>query len=192
MPKLLLLSSSGAYKLLLNTILLHPIFKFTIFLFGCICGRFYLTSSRMVFFERYNITISLMSLVVIILFYKYDVVSNVVLDAGILSIAYFPFVLSICSFNGKILQMFSWQPFIFLGEISYSIYIMQAPVEHYFEYLFTGGKAFNTSFQFFSYTLFLIFICSLLYYLYEIPAKKYIIQFYKSRTQKRPSLVGAY
>lgn len=187
LSRLLLLNHSHTYSLLLDSILLHPIFKYTIFLFGCVCGRFYLESDMMLFVEKYNLPIFLVSLVSIILFYKYDVTSGIVFESGILCLAYFPFVLSICSSSGKILQAFSWKPFIFLGEISYGVYIMQTPVEHYFEYLFTNNKRFTTNVQFFSYTLFLILICSALYYLYEIPVKKIILHYFKKRSYKTSS-----
>ncbi len=189
MPKLLLLNHSHTYNLLLDSVLLHPIFKYTIFLFGCLCGRFYLESDKMVFVEKYNLPIFLLSLIIIISFYAYDVASSIILEAGILCLIYFPFVLSICNFHERILQVFSWKPFIFLGEISYGIYIMQTPVEHFFEYLFTDNKRFTTNAQFFSYTLFLIIICSILYYLYEIPAKKIILHYFKKRSYKSPSAV---
>ena len=142
----------------------------------------------MVFIEKNNVLFLIVSLAVIVLFYKYSIVNEIVFESGILCVAYFPFVLSICSFNGKLLHMFSWKPFIFLGEISYGIYIMQAPVEHYFEYLFTANKRFTTNVQFFSYTLFLVLICSLLYYLYEIPVKKIILYSKKGNSKNSSPL----
>ena len=188
-PRLLLLNHSHIYSLILDSVLLHPIFKYIIFLFGCLCGRFYLESDKMTFVKRHNSIIFLFSLIIIISFYAYDITSSIVLDAGLLCLVYFPFVLSICNFHEKILQIFSWKPFILLGEISYGIYIIQAPVEHYFEYLFTNNKPFTTNIEFLSYTLFLIMICFVLYYLYEIPAKKIILRFFKRRSYKNPSAV---
>jgi peptidoglycan/LPS O-acetylase OafA/YrhL len=169
MPGLMALNSFKIYHWLLDSILMHPGFKYTIFLFGCLCGRFYLTAPSMKIMEKYSVPVFIISLAVIVIGYQYT--SDMVLQTGILSLAYFPFVLSVCSFKGRLLQVFSWQPFIFLGEISYGIYIMQVPIEHYFEYLFTGNKSFTTNAAFFSYTLFLIVVCSILYYLYEIPLK---------------------
>ena len=172
---LLSINTSFIYQTLVKSIRLHPIFKYTIFLFGCLAGRFYLTSKKMLFFEKNSILIASVSLVIVAIFYQYNIVEQSLFDAGFLSIVYFFLVLALCSFSGKLLKALSWKPFIFLGEISYGIYIMQAPVEHYFESLFTDGKPFTTSTQFLSYTLFLIAICWLLYYTFEIPAKKFII-----------------
>lgn len=172
---ILSINSSILYQTLIKSIWLHPIFKYAIFLFGCLAGRFYLMSKNMWFFDKYNILIAFISLIIIAIFYQSDSIEQSIFDAGILSPIYFLLVLSLCSFTGKILKIFSWRPLIFLGEISYGIYIMQAPVEHYFESLFTDGKPFTTSTQFISYTLFLIAICWLLYYILEIPAKKFII-----------------
>jgi peptidoglycan/LPS O-acetylase OafA/YrhL len=61
------------------------------------------------------------------------------------------------------------------------LYIMQAPVEHYFEYFFTNNKPFQTTQQFFLYTLVLFALCSALYYLFEIPAKKLILKWWQTR-----------
>lgn len=187
MPQLLKMNGSKVFEALVNTIYLHPVFKFSVFLFGCLCGRFYLTSPYMTTVKKYSTPMFLISLLLVVIFYKYNVVDNYIYEAGILCILYFPFVLSICSLNDSWLRFFSWQPFIFLGEISYGIYIMQTPVEHFFESMFNGGQSFTTSTHFFSYTLFLIVICSLLYYVYEIPAKKFII---KQFVQKKTGNIG--
>ena len=180
--KLLAISQSHLYKTLIYSISLHPIFKYTIFLFGCLAGRFYLVSKKMAYFEKYSLSISLICLVIIAISYKY-IINDTLFSTGFFSIIYFFLTLSICSFNGKILKAFSYKPFIFLGEISYGIYIMQAPIEHYFESLFTGSKPFTTSLQFLSYTLFLIAICWVLYYTFEIPAKNIIL----NRLIKKPA-----
>lgn len=172
------LNTSHLYKTLVISILLHPIFKYTIFLFGCLAGRFYITSPKMLFFKKYSIYIFLLCIAIIIFFYKYNIVKDVFFDAGFLSIIYFFLVLALCSFNTKLVKILSWKPFIFLGEISYGIYIMQAPVEHYFESLFTNSRPFVTGAQFLSYTLFLITICCFLYYIFEIPAKKLTINLF--------------
>lgn len=167
---------STVYKYALHSIYLHPVFKFTIFIFGCLCGRFYLESPVMKLFQKYSVTILLCSALLIVFFYAYDIVSIIFYEAGIMCFLYFPLLLSLCSSKNNLLKVLSWKPFIFLGEISYGIYIMQAPVERFFEYLFTGNKRFTTIFQFSTYVLFLILVCSILYYIYEIPLKKIILK----------------
>lgn len=175
MPQLLSLNSSSFYKSMVETIYLHPIAKFTIFLFGCLCGRVYLNGTGMAIVRKYSIPISIASLTSIIIACRYiGLEHRYIIDAGILSVLYFPLVLSICSMKGVVLKALSWKPFLFLGEISYGIYIMQAPVGFYFMHFFTGEKEITTLSQFFIYTLLLILICSVLYYLYEMPAKKII------------------
>jgi len=169
------LNPSRVYQLLADSIYLHPLFQYTIFLFGCLAGRYYLVPKKMLFFEKYSISITLICLAIITIFYRYNIVEDAFFDTGFLSVIYCFLVLAICSFNGTMLKFFSWKPFVFLGEISYGIYILQAPVEHYFESLFTHGKPFTTSTQFLSYTLFLIGICWIIYYAFEIPAKNLII-----------------
>jgi peptidoglycan/LPS O-acetylase OafA/YrhL len=177
-------NSTLIYKTLVLSILDHPIFKYTIFLFGCLAGRFYATSSNMFLFEKYSILITFVCIAAIAILYKSGIIRDIFFEAGCLSIIYFFLVLAICSFNESILEFFSWKPFVFLGEISYGVYIMQAPVEHYFETLFTNDKPFTTSFQFLSYTAFLIVICCILYYTFEIPAKKFILKAFHKQTLK--------
>ncbi|RYE21781.1 MAG: acyltransferase [Sphingobacteriaceae bacterium] len=175
-------NSSYLYKILATSILNHPIFKYTIFLFGCLAGRFYITSPKMLFFTKHSGSIVFVCLALILILYNSSIVKKAFFDSGSLSIIYFFLVLAICSLNERLTAFFSWKPFIFLGDISYGIYIMQAPIEHYFETLFTGGKPFTTSIQFVSYTVFLIAICCFLYYLFEIPAKQYILNVFRKKT----------
>jgi peptidoglycan/LPS O-acetylase OafA/YrhL len=175
LPRLFSLSDSSLYKSVVEAIYLHPIFKFTIFLFGCLCGRFYLNSSWMTIIRKYNILILLASLILIIAGCRYiGLEHRYIIDAGILGFLYFPLVLSICSLDGTLLKVLSWKPFLFLGEISYGIYIMQVPVAYYFKHLFTNDKDFNSVGLFLLYTVSLILVCWVLYYLYEVPAKKMI------------------
>jgi peptidoglycan/LPS O-acetylase OafA/YrhL len=175
MPRLLSLNDSFLYNSLVKTVYQHPIFKFTIFLFGCLCGRFYLSSPWMVTVRKYSVIILIASLIGIVIACQLIGLQNrQVIDSGILSLLYFPLVLSICSLKGPLLKALSWKPFIFLGEISYGIYIMQVPVGYYFKHFFFDEKDFTSVGEFFLYTLALIAVCSVLYYVYEVPAKKMI------------------
>jgi len=157
------------------TIYLHPITKFTIFLFGCLCGRFYLSARGMAVVRKYSVMIIIACLASIIIICRYvGLEHRYIIDAGVLSLIYFPFVLAICGLKGTTLQILSWKPFLFLGEISYGIYIMQAPVAYYFRHFFIGDKEITSIGMFFLYTIVLILVCSALYYVYEVPAKKMI------------------
>ncbi|RZK44543.1 MAG: acyltransferase [Hymenobacter sp.] len=169
------LNPSHLYQMLADSIYLHPLFQYTIFLLGCLAGRIYLIPEKMVFFEKNSMAVSVVCLLIVAIFYNYHIVKDAFFDTGFLAFVYFFLVLAVCSFSGMALSFFSWKPFVFLGEISYGIYIMQAPVEHCFESLFTDGKPFTTTTQFLSYTLFLTAICWFLYYAFEIPAKKLVV-----------------
>ena len=175
MPNLLSLNSSALYKSLIETIYLHPITKFSIFLLGCLCGRFYFSGPAMMFVRKFNTPLAIACLTCIVVICRYvGLEHRYLIDSGILSLIYFPFVLAICSFKGSVLNALSWKPFIFLGEISYGIYIMQVPVALYFRHFFNDDKDFNSIGIFFLYTLVLILVCSALYYIYEVPAKTMI------------------
>lgn len=174
MPRLLSLNDSSVYKSLVQAIYLHPISKFSIFLFGCLSGRLYLSNSGMTIIRKYSPLILVSSLLgILFASWFIGLEHRYIIDAGILCLLYFPFVLAICSLKGVTLKALSWRPFLFLGEISYGIYIMQAPVAFYFRHYLTGERDFTIS-EFFLYSLSLIVICSALYYVYEGPAKKII------------------
>lgn len=179
-PKLLAINTGKSYQLLVNSILRHPVLQYSIFLLGCLCGRVYLVSPKMLFIEKYSVLILVGSLLVIVIICKYNLLDMCLIDAGVFCLAYFPFVLALCKLPEKVAVFFASKPLIFLGEISYGIYIMQSPVEHYFEYFFNNNKQISSSLQFFEYIAFLVLVCSSIYYIYEMPVKKIILKTFLS------------
>lgn len=124
---------------------------------------------------KYNTDVFLISLAgVLIIILKYN--STVNLHNGALAIIYVIFLLLLSINNGYITRLFKNKKLVFLGEISYGIYILQDPffriissysVKKYF-------KVSDYSFIFFSRLLVLIFISALVYNFFEKPMKSKI------------------
>ncbi|MFD0962593.1 acyltransferase family protein [Pseudofulvibacter geojedonensis] len=102
----------------------HPIMHLNQFLVGNLAGLFFINKLK----EKqhnYFLIISVIILSIIILL-KYPIGLN--FHNGLLAILFVPLILFISLSNGYISKLTSKKPFVFLGEISFGIYILQAPV----------------------------------------------------------------
>ncbi|MBB3057509.1 peptidoglycan/LPS O-acetylase OafA/YrhL [Mucilaginibacter gotjawali] len=87
-------------------------------------------------------------------------------------------VTSITSFGNQETRLFNSRVFLFLGDISYGIYILQYPVYVFFtHYILT----INSGLSLFYYMLFLISVGGLAYFSIEKPAKTLILSLYNKR-----------
>jgi len=167
----------------LSSLYKHPIFLISTFLFGMLGGKIYM-ENKITFFKGWknNFLAVIISIMAISLIKYYA--DDELLASGILAPLYFILVTSITSFTKNQTVIFSYKPVIFLGEISFGIYILQAPVQRYFTYFF--GEINNTgTMMLFVFTL--ITIASITYYIIEIPAKKFILNsYYHLKGFKKP------
>jgi peptidoglycan/LPS O-acetylase OafA/YrhL len=101
------------------------------------------------------------------------------------------------SFLGR---LFAWSPLVFLGEVSYAVYILHLPLEHW------SGVAVNriahrpvtrTMFDIPNYWLLVVYlamvlgVCSLVYLFFEMPARDRIRRAFTRRPEPRPEPTGA-
>lgn len=93
---------------------------------------------------------------------------------GLLSPFYISFIFSLCLLNGKIAKMLSWKPFIFLGTISYAVYIMQYPINAICVRYIPLFKNLNPEMTFYMYVLILILISTVIYLFIEKPARNWL------------------
>lgn len=93
---------------------------------------------------------------------------------GLLAIVFIPIIL-LCSLNtGKITRLFNLKIFVFLGEISYGIYILQKPI-YEFTIIISKAIGFNNSQGiFYSYLVVLVIISGLSYVYFEAPVRQWI------------------
>jgi peptidoglycan/LPS O-acetylase OafA/YrhL len=116
----------------------------------------------------------LLSLVAILLLLMLMPKSNDWIEGGLLVPFYFALVLSICNLNDKLTAVLGNRFFIFLGEISYSVYILQLPVILVFKYVYQIDKFTDVS-QFFWYSAILVMVSAILFYIVERPMQKWIL-----------------
>jgi len=102
---------------------------------------------------------------------------NINLHDGILAILFAPAILLLSRNNGRITKIFSKKPLEFLGEISYSIYILQVPVYTFGISVLKRLGITNSIFVFFILMVVLIIVSMLSYLWIEKPFRKMIKSF---------------
>lgn len=100
----------------------------------------------------------------------------VVLHNGMLMLVFIPIIILTAINNGSISRIFNRKICIFLGEISYGIYILQIPVYKWCTDLLSKMKITNPSSVFYISLIALLVISSLSYVYIETPLRKKIKQ----------------
>lgn len=152
-----------------------PIFHLNEFLIGIFTGLLFLKSMKKKLLHSNN-TIIIILLLLLVLFLKYPLGFNY--HNGLLAAIFAPLIFFISKSSGKMSSFFSNKIFIFLGEISYGIYLLQYPVwkamgkiEKYFDII----NEYSDNTIFFLLKLFILILLSSLTYKYiETPMRKLI------------------
>jgi peptidoglycan/LPS O-acetylase OafA/YrhL len=177
-------------KIIAASVYNHPIFKLSVFLAGNLLGLIYIRYEDVINkYQKVMPVIALSGLAAIIYILVTLHKDNYLIQAGLLVPLYFIFVLALCSMPVRIAELFNNRLFIFLGEISYGVYILQAPVLLYFEYYMNGGEKLSDIGGFMLYTATVVILAGILYYIFERPARDYIIELSK-RKKRRPFLLA--
>src|SRR5260221_2310168 len=169
-------------KQIVSSLYKNPIFLISTFIYGMLCGKLYIENKITFFNNKWNSRLSIVVCVFAIFLFKYYIEGGI-LSSGILSPLYFVLVMAITSFKNNETTIFNSKLFIFLGNISFGVYILQSPISNYFTYYIT--KIYDSySLLFFVFTL-IIFV-SISYYIIEIPFKNLIQNcYYKTRSLKK-------
>jgi len=170
-------------KAVVSGLHLNPLFLISIFLIGMLCGKAFIDNNIPFFKNKINSLVTVLICIPAIFFVKYYL-PDYLLDCGLLSPVYFIFILAITSFPKGSSSFFSNKIFIFLGDISYSIYIFQLPVWHYYAQYVSDSTSWVNIICF---TLTLIAFCSIIYYALEIPVKNYILTHFNRRRALKES-----
>lgn len=106
---------------------------------------------------------------------------------GFLAVVFLPLIVFLALDKSLISKMLNLKPFVFLGEISYGIYILQVPV-----YLFSvfAFERLGISFSFNRYVVVLILFSSFCYILIEKPLRDFINKKSKNLFAKKTVLHG--
>lgn len=104
----------------------NPLFHLNEFLIGNLTGLYYLESMKRKKSTKHNYILILILLILLGLFLKHQ--SGVSYHNGILAIIFAPLIFLIAKSKGWVSTFFSNRIFVFLGEISFGIYIYQVPI----------------------------------------------------------------
>jgi peptidoglycan/LPS O-acetylase OafA/YrhL len=143
-----------------------PLFHLSVFLIGNLAGIYFLRHYK----KRqgnYDLAICFIG-VLLILALRFP--SGLIYHDGLLAVLFVPFILLLSLNTGKITELFSKKIFVFLGEISYGIYILQVPVFLALKKYETG----NPALTFFIKLAILLVFSGLVYQFIEKPLRKAI------------------
>ncbi|MBO0592581.1 acyltransferase [Cellulophaga sp. E16_2] len=138
------------------------------FLIGNLAGLYFIK----VFLNKrknYDLVIMLLlCLVPLAIYYN----STLNFHNGLLAILFIPLILLISANTGFITTFSKYKPLVFLGEISYGIYILQSPIFAWTKAFLKDNQITNETSKFYIATLVLI-LCSALCFIYiETPLRK--------------------
>jgi len=106
---------------------------------------------------------------------------NINLNNGLMNVLFAPFIIILSLNNGKITQLLSKKAFIVLGEISYSIYILQFPVHAIVNVTLRKFHIFQPVIVFYIFSIILLVISYFSHYLIEVPANNMIRNMFKQK-----------
>lgn len=144
-----------------------PPFHLNEFLMGNVAGLYFIK-----YLHRLpkNGDLKLMLLgLVLVLFLYYNTYFH--LHNGFLTVLFVPIIILMANNEGSLTSIFCNKIFIILGEISFSIYILQQPVFKFCDYYFDMQQISNTNLRFHLSVLVLILVAFLSYYGIEKPLK---------------------
>ena len=144
-----------------NLLYYFPILHLNEFLIGNLAGILFLRNRDLRI--KYN---SIFIVIILILIYFFLKESDLYYHNGLLAFLFSAFIFLLSSNSGFFFRFFSNKVLVFLGEISFGIYILQKPVHMFFTYFL---RAMHISFNFWVYLIVLIIVSSISYYLIELP-----------------------
>jgi peptidoglycan/LPS O-acetylase OafA/YrhL len=152
---------------IVDTVFFNPVVHLSQFLIGMIGGYIYANNRTLM--PRSNwLAAGLLLLIVLLLIYRPD---NVSYQVGLIAPVFMVFILSIAVNDARFLNM-KW--FVFLGEISYGIYILQFPVFKFLENVNKHHMQIPNQYFFFLALGALLFVSALSYKFIEKPLRRKI------------------
>jgi peptidoglycan/LPS O-acetylase OafA/YrhL len=155
-------------------ILYFPPFHFTTFLAGVLCG---VSLDRLKKLQIHHLTYSIMGVIGIVLF-LYIMNTDHFLrpyghNGGLIPV-FALICIGLSMDKAFFKRLFGWKPLIYLGDISYGIYMWQFPV--FFTYLYFQGTESLSLQNFLGYFVVLIIVSVLSYELIEKPIKQKLVK----------------
>lgn len=150
----------------------NPLMHLNEFLIGNLAG-FYFIKKLKDKIKNYDFIILLLAS---LLFFVMKIPLNLNFNNGLLAFLFIPIIIFISLNNGLITKVFQKKPFVFLGQISYGIYILQYPIYSLFS-AYSINKYFQISdsnIVFFIRLVILIVVSSITYIYIEKPIQEII------------------
>lgn len=182
-----------------DLIFYFPLSHFCSFLIGISTGYLFLKSSH--WKNLFNNKLSNIMVILVMLLLYYSIVKepflkeyfklNLPFGSSLYAPIFAIVILIVSSSNNIFTKIFTLKPLVFLGNISFAIYILHSPLHTIYKKLLTTYfKDFElTKTQDFLFFIFLLFIiCTISYYLLEKPLQKIIMKNYSNVTKLNPNL----
>ncbi|MDY3521217.1 acyltransferase [Riemerella anatipestifer] len=153
----------------------NPLFHLNQFCIGLLFGKYFINNYQKVK-NNYDIAIIVVFTVTCIMVYCFR---DLLVHNGLIAVNFAVLIFFISANEGKITRLFRKKIFVYLGEISFAIYLLQKPVFDVTEKAFRVLHIVNPYLIFFS-SLFVLIVCS--HYTYqwvEIPCKEKIKRYFK-------------
>lgn len=156
----------------------NPLMHFNEFLIGNLAGLYFIYKLKD---KRKNYFVHILfTLIVLLLLLKFPIGLNY--HNGLLSVIFVPLIILISLSTDKLTRLFSNNIFIFLGEISFGIYILQAPIwtlftDYRMNKYFGFEKGSDLNLVFFVRLMILIIVSSISYLYFERPIRNIIKNF---------------
>jgi len=145
-----------------------PLMHFSEFIIGNLAGMFFLNGIKI---RNYDLSIIALILLVAFLL-KFNIGVN--LHNGMLAFLFIPIIILISANNGIITKLSNNKFLIFLGEISYSIYILQFPIYAGNKWIMKQANINNSAVIFYSFLIVLMIFSAISYKYFETPIRKFI------------------
>jgi peptidoglycan/LPS O-acetylase OafA/YrhL len=95
------------------------------------------------------------------------------LESSLLSPVFFLFILVISLSDNRVTRMLSVKPLVVLGEASYAVYILQAPLHHVYELNLAARLPLSEDNHFYLFAAGLVAVSIIVYYLLERPVSRW-------------------
>lgn len=164
----------NGFQLKINFIYYFPIFHLNEFLIGNLAGLYFLKNPKQ---EKKNDWQIIALIAILILTIKFS--SGLIYTNGLLALIFIPLIITISINKGFIGKIFKSKICVFLGEISFGIYILQFMVwitisDYRLKKYFHIDKNLDLTLAFFIRLFALIFIAALSYIFFETPIRNKI------------------
>jgi len=153
-----------------NFLYYFPVMHLSSFMMGNLGALFFLKFWKN---KRLNADIIIILLIIISISALY-LKDYVCFHNGLMAVLFVPIILLFAINNGFISRICQWKPLVFLGEISYGIYILQIPVFEISKYVLNNSGITNSLAVFYISLITLLIVSGISYTFFENPLRNII------------------